>query len=199
MVDSEGNVYVADGGNNCIRKITSAGVVTTFAGSTTQGSSDGTGTNATFTIPFSTALDSSGNIYVAEGYGHRIRKITSAGVVTTLAGSGNAQFADGTGTNASFTYPFGVTVDSAGNVYVADSFGHRIRKITSAGVVTNLAGDGSAGSTDGTGASARFNTPWHITIDSNGNLYVPEYSGHRIRRITPVSYTHLTLPTKRIV
>ena len=183
-VDSSGNVYVADTGNQRIRKITSAGVVTTLAGSGVQGFANGTGTNARFSNPSGVAVDSAGNVYVADYDNHRIRKITSAGVVTTLAGSGTGTFADGTGTSASFRNPYGVAVDSSGNVYVADQLNQRIRKITSAGVVTTLAGNGTAAFADGTGTSARFNSPQGVAVDSAGNVYVADYNNQRIRKIT---------------
>ena len=117
--------------------------VTTLAVSGSLGSADGTGTASSFDNPRGVAVDGSGNVYVADTEGHLIRKITSAGVVTTLAGSGSEGSADGTGTAASFNYPSSVAVDGSGNVYVADYYNSLIRKITSAGVVTTLAGRGS--------------------------------------------------------
>ncbi|MFH1538841.1 MAG: NHL repeat-containing protein [bacterium] len=183
-VDSSGNVYVVDNNNNRIRKITSAGVVTTFAGSGTAGFADGTGAAAQFDDSAGVAVDSSGNVYVGDELNHRIRKITSAGVVTTLAGSGYAGYADGTGAAAQFYNPAGVAVDSSGNVYVGDWNNHRIRKITSAGVVTTLAGSGTAGFADGTGTAAQFNYPVGVAIDSSGNVYVADSNNNRIRKIT---------------
>ena len=120
-VDGTGNVYVADSGNHTIRKITPAGVVTTLAGLAGNfGSADGTGSDARFQDPSSVAVDSAGNVYVADFGNHTIRKITPAGVVTTLAGlAGNFGSADGVGSDARFNQPIGVAVDSAGNVYVA--------------------------------------------------------------------------------
>jgi len=182
VVDSAGVLYVADSSNHRIRRITRDGVVSTFAG-TTSGFLDGTGTNARFNSPQGIALDSAGVLYVADTSNHRIRKITSDGVVSTLAGNGSTTFANGTGTNATFNQPWGVTVDSAGNVYVADATNHRIRLITPLGVVTTLAGDGTAQLLNGTGTSARFNSPRGVTIDSTGNLYVADYTNHTIRRI----------------
>jgi sugar lactone lactonase YvrE len=186
--DRAGNVYVADRGNNMIRKITSSGNVSTLAGSTgTYGSVDGTGAAAQFDIPYSVATDSAGNVYVAERGDSIIRKITPGGVVTTLAGfSGPGGSVDGTGTAALFSSPNGVATDSAGNVYVADTNNHIIRKITSAGVVTTFAGlAGAMGSANGTGTAARFNYPTGVATDSAGNVYVADKNNHTIRKITP--------------
>ena len=126
-------------------------MVTTLAGSGSSGSANGTGTAASFNYPWGVTVDGSGNVYVADAYNHLIRKITAAGVVTTLAGSGSQGSANGTGTAASFNGPNDIAVDGSGNVYVADAQNHLIRKITSAGVVTTFAGSGSQGSANGTG------------------------------------------------
>ncbi|HWK06764.1 MAG TPA: NHL repeat-containing protein [Puia sp.] len=182
--DALGNVYVADTHNNTIRKITAAGVVTTFAGSGFPGAVDGAGPAASFNFPTGVAADASGMVYVADRLNHKIRKITPAGVVTTLAGSGSAGAADGAGAAASFNLPAGVASDALGNVYVADQFNHKIRKITPAGVVTTLAGSGSAGAADGAGAAASFNFPAAIAVDASGNVYVADYGNSKIRKIT---------------
>jgi sugar lactone lactonase YvrE len=184
-VDSAGNVYVADG--NTIRKVTAAGVVTTLAGTAgTSGSADGTGTAARFDVPSGVAVDSAGNVYVADRDNRTIRKVTAAGVVTTLAGTaGMAGSADGTGAAARFTMPSGVAVDSAGNVYITDAFNSTIRKVTATGAVTTLAGTaGLFGSADGTGVAARFNNPAGVAVDSAGNVYVADLFNHAIRKIT---------------
>jgi sugar lactone lactonase YvrE len=187
-VDSAGIVYVADTYNHTIRKITPAGVVTTLAGSAGSiGSTDGTGNAARFAFPSGVAVDSAGYVYVGDTSNYTIRKITPAGVVSTLAGlagslSGSA---DGTGSAARFNFPDSVTVDSAGNVYVADSHNHTIRKITPAGVVSTLAGlPNSTGSADGMGSTARFNQPYGVAVDSAGNLYVADTNNDTIRKIT---------------
>jgi serine/threonine-protein kinase len=183
-VDSSGNVYVADTGNHKIRKITSAGVVTTIAGTGTQGSTDGTGTAASFNSPKGVAVDSTGNVYVADSGNHKIRKITSAGVVATLAGMGTQGSSDGTGTSASFWGPVGVAIDSGGNIYVAEEFNSKIRKITAAGVVTTLAGSGSFASVNGAGNVASFWFPTGVSVDSSGNVYVADAGSNKIRKIT---------------
>jgi sugar lactone lactonase YvrE len=184
-VDNSGNVYVADSGNNKIRKITPLGVVTTFAGSGGFGSADGTGAAASFSSPSGLTVDNSGNLYVADSSNNIIRKITPAGVVTTFAGSGYTGSNDSAGYRASFNIPTGLAVDSAGNVYVADTGNNKIRKITSAGVVTTLAGSGNAGSADGTRSAASFNSPKGVAVDQAGNVYVADADNNKIRKITP--------------
>jgi hypothetical protein len=181
-VDVAGNIYVADGGNNAIRKITPGGVVTTLAGSGSPGFADGTGTAASFNDPSSVAVDSAGNVYVAEPNNSLIRKVTPAGVVTTFAGNGTRGSANGTGTAASFNTPSGVAVDTKGNVYVADSNNNIIRMITPAGVVTTFAGSGTAGSTNGVGTAASFNYPTALAV-SNGYLFVSDQGNNLIRKI----------------
>jgi len=191
-IDSAGNVYVADANNSTIRKITSAGEVSTFAGAADSfpGNTDATGAAARFFAPEGIAIDSADNLYVADTNNNTIRKITPVRVVTTFAGSteGRAGTADGTGAAARFFHPEGVAIDRAGNLYVADRLNYTIRKITPAGVVTTLAGStaGRAGSADGTGAAARFNTPLGLATDSAGNVYVADHYNSAIRKITPV-------------
>ena len=184
-VDASGNIYVADRENHLIRKITPAGVVSRFAGSGSAGSANGTGTSASFRKPHDIAIDQSGNVYVADHDNHLIRKITSAGVVSTFAGSGSAGSANGTGTSASFNNPRDIDFDASGNIYVCDKTNHLIRKITSAGVVSTYAGSGSTGSTNGTGTSASFNTPAGLVFDADDNLYISDYHNFLIRKILP--------------
>lgn len=191
-VDGAGNVYVADGGNHSIRKITPAGVVTTFAGSTSgvSGSNDGVGTAARFFSPGGIAIDAAGVLYVTDSDNNTIRSITPSGVVSTLAGrAGNTGSADGTGSAASFHFPVGIVVDAAGNLFVTDALNSAIRKITPAGVVSTLAGSarelGTAGYSDGTGSGASFNVPMYLAIDGGGNLFVSDYVNQVIRKVTP--------------
>jgi sugar lactone lactonase YvrE len=188
LVDATGTVYIVDTGNNAIRKLTPAGEVATVAGPTSVvGSTDGSGAAARFNTPLGIAPDTSGNLIVADMGNHTLRKITPAGVVTTLAGTaGTPGAADGTGAAAGFNTPTGITADKNGNTYVADTGNHTIRKVTSAGVVTTLAGTaGRMGSADGTGAAAQFNSPIGIASDAAGNLYVADTGNHTVRKVTP--------------
>ncbi len=189
--DAAGNLFVADRDNYCIRKITPAGIVTTLAGSGTPGFVDGTGTAAKFNLPFGITIDASGNLYVGEINNNAIRKITPAGVVTTLAGNPNgyAGTQDGLGSNARFNSPVGLTTDAAGNVYVADFNNHRIRKVTPSGLVTTLAGtsNGAYGFQDGTGTAASFYYPIALAFDPAGNLIIADYFNHAVRKMTPAN------------
>ena len=195
VVDAAGNVYVADSENHKIRKITAAGEVSTWAGNGSVGSTDGIGTNARFYFPSGIAVDAAGNVYVADGFNHKIRKISPTGFVTTLAGIGIAGAKDGTGTAASFSYPYGVAIDMTGNVYVGDTSNHKIRKISTVGVVSTLAGDGLIGAADGNGTASGFHSPWSLAVDGSGNLYIADFENHKIRKITSYGYSiNPTLP-----
>src|SRR3990172_7870941 len=134
-VDRDGNIYVADSGNNAIRKITPDGTVSTLAGGSKPGYKDGKGHDARFSWPTGVAIDSFGNIYVCDSQNNRIRRITPEGVVSTVAGMGIPGFADGTGYNVQFRFPTGIGVDKTGNIYVADSGNNRIRKISQGGIL----------------------------------------------------------------
>jgi streptogramin lyase len=182
--DTSGNIYVADAGNNMIRMISPSGTVSTFAGTGVAGAADGAD-SASFNSPLGVAVDKAGNVYVADYENSLVRKISPAGVVSTLAGkSGVSGFADGLDTAARFNLPESVAVDAAGNVYVADNGNNAIRKIAPAGLVSTVAGNGSAGSTNGAGASASFNSPFGIAVDASGNIYVADAGNNLIRKIT---------------
>jgi surface protein len=182
-VDIQGTIYVADYGNDKIRKITSTGVVTTLAGSI-RGFADGTGTTAQFNFPYGITVDSNGIIYVADMDNDRIRRVTPTGVVTTIAGSSRG-YVDGTGINAKFSQPRGITIDSSGNIYISDTTNQRIRKMSPSGTVTTVAGGGGVGFADGIGTSTRFSLPRGLAVDKAGNLYVSDTQNNRIRKITP--------------
>ncbi|HUL53452.1 MAG TPA: immunoglobulin domain-containing protein [Opitutaceae bacterium] len=190
-IDSAGNLYVADTGNSTIRKITPDGVVTTLGGTAgTEGSADGIGSAARFNRPAAVAADAAGTIYVADTGNHTIRKIAPDGTVSTVAGSaGNPGSADGTGTEARFNGPEGVAVDASGNVYVADTGNHTLRRFAPGGEVSTVAGSaGSFGDADGVGSAARFNQPAGLTVDPGGTIYVGQWHSGSIggiRKVTP--------------
>jgi hypothetical protein len=186
-VDSFGNLYVADAANHLIRKVV-AGTreVVTLAGlAGISGSADGVGSAARFNAPSGVAVSPAGIVYVADTYNHTIRVIGAGGIVTTLAGTAGASGAtDGTGSGARFLYPYGVAVDAAGVVYVADTFNHLIRRVQSGGVVTTLAGlAGARGLIDGLGAAARFNYPFGLAAEPGGIVHVADSFNHAVRRV----------------
>ena len=175
-VDSAGNVYVAETLGSTIRKVTPGGLVTTLAGSSgDSGSTDGTGSSARFNHPLGVAVDSAGNVYVADTTNNTIRKVTPNGLVTTLAGSTRFVGGEDGTTTATFNGPQGVAVDSAGDVFVADTKGHTIRRITPGGVVSTLRDSaGFTGNSDGSRLAANFGNPTGVAVDSAGNVYVAD-------------------------
>jgi sugar lactone lactonase YvrE len=185
-VDGRGNVFVADMSNDTIRKITPAGGVSTVAGQAgIIGNVNGDGPGAQFNNPFAIAVDNADNIYVSDSANDTIRKITPGGVVSTLAGlPGHAGNTDGNGNDARFWNPQGLAVDDGGNIFVADTGNHTVRKITPMGVVTTLAGlAGASGAADGIGTDARFNSPGGVAVDSTENIYVADTSNHTVRKM----------------
>jgi sugar lactone lactonase YvrE len=185
-VDSQTNVYVADTGNCAIRKITPGGAVSTVAGLwTARGSADGSGTNAQFAFPKGIAVDGAGNLFVADTGNNTIRKIAADGTVTTVGGqAGAAGATDSIGTNALFYAPWGIAVDATGNLLVAESGNHSIRKISPGGQVSTLAGPGgSSGSDNGPARLARFNYPSGVAVDGAGNVVVADLLNFLVRQI----------------
>lgn len=189
LTGSGNYLYVLDTYNQTVRKIDiTSGVVTTIAGyaGTTGDTDNVTGTSARFNYPFGIAVDSSSNLYITDTLNQTIRVISSAGAVTTLAGTvGTSGSTNGIGTAAKFNNPAGIATDGT-NLFVADSSNHVIRKIViSSGAVTTFAGTvGTAGSADGIGTAAKFNTPAGVTIDNSGNLYVSDQLYSKVRKIT---------------
>ena len=190
-VDSSGTLYVTDTGNDTIRTISAAGIVATLAGSPQQvGSADGAGSAARFSSPLGIAVDSGGNIYVADSGNQTVRKVTPSGIVSTLAGSpGQSGSADGIGTAARFKSPSGIAVDSAGNVYVADTGNDTVRRISPSGVTTTVAGQAAQpGSANGFGTAATFNGPTAVVVDSSGDVFVADTGNNSMREIFPNGY-----------
>ena len=180
---ASGVTFVADMINCRIRKVTSFGAVSTFLGSGTPGSADGTGASASLGYPTGLALDSSGTLFISDSGNNRIRKVTPGGTVTLLAG-GAKGFLDGAGAAAQFESPAGLAIDASGNIIVADSLNHRIRKINPGGVVTTLAGKGSRGYTDGASLVAEFASPVSVAIDpASGHVLIGDSQSNRIRKI----------------
>ena len=190
--DPFGNLFIADGDNDCIRKITPAGIVTTYAGSGVAGYLDGPDSIAQFRSPFDICMDNDGNMYVSDFENQYIRKISADGMVSTVAGNGIAGYVDGPAATAEFNYPRGIVRDASGNLYVSDSWNHRIRKIDASGVVSTYAGGGNIFGVqsvsefkDGADTTARFYTPCGLSIDAEGNIYVADAYNHRVRKIDP--------------
>ena len=184
VIDTEGNLFVSDYSNHCIRKITPRGVVSTYAGTGQPGASNGYRLKAGFNHPYGLAIDSEGNLYVGDVANHRIRKISPDGMVTTLAGKRKG-FSDRQGELAMFNHPYGVAVDQNKNVYVADSYNNKIRKVAPDGTTTTVAGSGNDGFVDGLGAGAEFYVPIGIVTDAEGNLFVGDEGNSSVRKITP--------------
>ena len=177
----DGTAYIADAGeSNRIRKLTTEGSLSTLAGGN-EGFADGV--QSSFNSPSGLAVDDVGNVYVADTGNNRIRKIAPDGVVTTVAGSGNAGYLDGPAAQAQFDGPIGITIDHTGNIFVADTYNDRIRKISSAGQVTTVAG-GQQGYVDGDAANARFDTPCGVIVAGDGSLIIADTGNDKLRKVS---------------
>ncbi|MBI6546498.1 MAG: hypothetical protein HY692_06865, partial [Cyanobacteria bacterium NC_groundwater_1444_Ag_S-0.65um_54_12] len=207
-IDGAGNLYIADTFNFRIRKVDTSGIITTVAGNGTQGYSGdgGVATSAQLRVLSDVAVGSNGDLFIAESIDNRIRKVDTSGIITTVAGNGKAGYSGdgGSATSAQLYQPSGVTVDGEGNLYIADNFNHRVRKVDTAGIITTVAGDGSVGYykvdragviikvTDGISGysgdgglatSAQLLNPAKVTVDGTGNLYIADGNNHRIRKV----------------
>ncbi len=191
-LDAEGNVYLADAYNHCIRKIATDGQVSVFAGSGTAGYMDGPAELAKFNQPLNICFDPEGNMYVSDFLNQRIRKISTNMLVSTVAGTGVAGWQNGPVDEAKFNYPRGICLDDTGNIYIGDSWNHRIRRISTDGTVMDWAGGGTVMGVQSVGdyidagdTAARFYTPCELSIDQYNNIFVADAYNHRIRKIAP--------------
>jgi sugar lactone lactonase YvrE len=190
-VDAFGNIFIADGGNHRIRKVSPAGIITTVAG---NGSLDysgdgGPATSAALAWPYSVAVDASGNIFIADSFNNRIRKVSPAGIITTVAGGGTGGDG-GAATSAVLYMPYGVAIDAWGNLFIAETFGNRIRKVSPSGIITTVAGNGSFGGYSGDGGlatAAQLNMPYGVAVDASGNLFIADSFNDRIRKVSASS------------
>ena len=193
-VDSSGNLFIADWSNGRIRKVDTSGTISTVAGDGTFGfgGDGGPATSAQLSFPTGVAVDSSGNLFIADTANHRIRKVDTSGTISTVAGNGTAGFSGdgGPATSAKLNFPFGVAVDSSGNLFIADHFNHRVRKVDTSGNIDTVAGTGATGpfaggfSDDGGPAtSAALNLPDGVAVDSSGNLFIADSINNRIRKV----------------
>ena len=183
VIGSDGTLYISDAGDsNRIRKLTREGTLLTVAGEK-EGFADGI--PASFNTPSGLALDDEGNLYVADTGNNRIRKVTTEGVVSTVAGNGSAGYVDGPASAAEFNGPIGVAVDSQKNIYVADTYNDRIRKITADGVVSTVAGSAGPGYRDGPASNTQFDTPCGVVIKTDGTLIVADTGNGKLRQISP--------------
>ena len=191
-IDEAGNILIADGSNQRVRKVTTAGIISTVAGNGTAGFSGdgGLATNAQLNAPYGVTLDANGNLLIADLNNNRVRIVSAAsGVIRTIAGTGTGG-TGGTGgpaTSAQLRNPSDTLMDPTGNVFIADSTNFRIEKISPAGVISTLAGSGTSGFSGDNGAAiaAQFNRPMSLARDATGNLYITDLNNQRIRRVTP--------------
>ncbi len=188
-IDASGAIFFSEFGNNLIHKLTTSGIITTIAGTGNAGyaGDGGLATSAEFLGSYGVAVDLSGNVYIADRNNHRIRKINTSGIITTIAGNGIGGYSGdgGLAASAMLNSPTGVTTDATGNIYISDQDNNRIRKVNTSGIISTIAGNGIAGfaGDGGSATSAELNTPAHLTIDVLGNIYITEYLNNRIRKI----------------
>jgi uncharacterized protein YjdB len=187
-VDAVGNIYIGDVSNKRVRMVDTSGTITTVAGNGQYGYSGdkGPALNAELTVPWGVAVDTSGNLYIADEYNNRIRKVDTFGTITTVAGTGNARYSGdkGPATSAGLMYPIGVAVDTSGNIYIADTSDNRIRKVDTSGTITTVAGGGSTLGDGGPSLKAKINAPSGVALDTAGNMYIADTNNNRVREVT---------------
>jgi sugar lactone lactonase YvrE len=190
-VDASGNLFIADEGDGRIRKVSTNGIITTVAGNGTNGYSGdgGAATNASLYAPAGVALDASGNLFIADYFNDRIRKVSTNGIITTVAGNGTGGYSGdgGAATNAELNYPRGVALDAFGNLFIADAINQRIRKVSTNGIITTVAGNGTYGFYSGDGGpatNAGLRSPSGVAVDAFGNLFIADAGNNCIRKVT---------------
>jgi uncharacterized protein (TIGR03437 family) len=190
-VDKAGNLYIADYGHNRVRKVDTSGIITTVAGSDAHGfaGDGGPATSASLFNPSDVALDSAGNLYIADTNNFRIRKVDTSGNISTFAGTGPAATSSGDGgpaTKAALVTPLGVAVDKAGNIYIADQDGFVVRKVNTQGIISTVAGNGTSGNSGdgGPATSAQMASPYGVAVDGSGNIYIADYNNSRVREVS---------------
>lgn len=188
-LDPSGNLYIADFYHGSVRKLSPTGIITTVAGNDTccYSGDGGPAISASIYSPFGIALDGTGNMFIADYYNARIRKVSAAGIITTVAGTGNTGYSGdgGLATNAQIAGPSGVAIDAFGNLYIADTGNDRIRKVSTAGIITTIAGGGSVFGEGGPATSAQLSSPISVGLDATGSVYIADSGNNRIRKVLP--------------
>jgi hypothetical protein len=188
-IDASGNLYICDSYNNRIRKVSTLGIISTFAGTDTAGytGDGGPATSAKLRFPTGIAVDATGNIYFAESGNNVIRKVNTSGIISTFAGTDTADYSGdgGPATSAKLNQPVGVAIDSIGNIYIADYLNNVVRKVNTSGIISTIAGNNIAdySGDGGLATSAELNLPFDITIDETGNIYFTELNNHIVRKV----------------
>ena len=186
-IGKNGDVYVADIYNNAVRRISTNGIISTFAGGGSMFGDGGPATNAVLSSPTGLAIDTSGNVYIADFSHNRVRVVNTSGIISTFAGNGVATFGGdhGQATAAQLFNPSAIATDKKGNVFIAEQANYRVRMVNAAGVITTLAGLGTYGpGGDGDSAwRAQFMTPWGLAVDGLGNVYIADEANNRVRRV----------------
>jgi sugar lactone lactonase YvrE len=190
VVDAANNIFIADGINHRVRRVNAAGIITTIAGGGPVLGDDGQATAAKMNLPYAITLDAGGNIYVSEDYGARVRKINTLGIITTVAGTGVSGYSGdgGLATNAKISRPVGLAVDAGGNIYISEGGNNIVRKVSSSGIISTIAGTGTAGfmGDGGNALDAQLSAPTGVAIGTAGNLYISDFGNNRIRSLSNV-------------
>jgi hypothetical protein len=193
ITDANGNIWIADSDSNRIRKVTASGVITTVAGNGLAGYSGdgGSATSARLNTPYSVDVDAAGNLYIADRFNNRIRKVTPTGTITTIAGTGSVASTgnDGPAVNAAIGSPTDIFLTPDGTLYIAEAVTHQVRKITPDGIIRRVAGNGSFGSSGdgGPALDALLDEPWNVTVDADGNIFIGDSSNNKVRRIDAIT------------